>query len=242
MPGDPSRAIDAYLRLSQGSWPKGEFNVPGDSRSRFHRGWMEVHGFGHGVSWALSGGGDEEAEIFQAMSDMFERAADASRPARRPPPRGASGSVTYGMSKPGDNDLATPQITHADMTFSKRLDSATPMLWLGASSGAKFGAARLELCRSVGSTPYPYLVIELKNVRLLKAEFPDSLSEGLPEEKLTLGYEQIHWLYLEWNDNGTVARKVFYAYDQIKNASVAFDNTIVQEMTPEKFAERKLAT
>ena len=150
---------------------------------------------------------------------------------------GAGVSVVTSEEGAEEQTPVQPQCQHADFVFSKRTDVGTPALFQAASLAAYFESFRLELCREAGAG-LPYFVIHLKNVGVRSVEFSGGFSEGLPVEKVTLVYSEIHWLYLQWSDGGLLQRKVFGAFNHDENTPIAFDNTILQEMTLERLKAR----
>jgi type VI secretion system secreted protein Hcp len=101
-------------------------------------------------------------------------------------PRSATASTAGGHT--------AERCEHADMVFTKDIDSTSPSIWLSSSQGDTFQKVTIEFYRASGKESIKYLEIVLNNV-LISSVAPTVAGEGLPTETFTLKYASVKWTY-----------------------------------------------
>jgi type VI protein secretion system component Hcp len=86
----------------------------------------------------------------------------------------------------------------------KRLDSASPALWAGATSGTVFAEMKVEMER--GSPPVMFFEQQMLNVRVARVVFGEK--EGVPTETITLLPQSVTMSYRVQRPDGTVGSRI----------------------------------
>ncbi len=93
--------------------------------------------------------------------------------------------------------------TLKDFVITKKLDKASPTLFLYCCTGRPIGEVEIEICRAMG-TKIPFMKYKLKKV-IVSSYRPDAESDSddmLPTERVTLRYAQIELEYTQTDPTG----------------------------------------
>lgn len=132
-------------------------------------------------------------------------------------------AISHQMHQPGSPSISTAgghtagRAEHGDMTVTKEIDSASPMIYQALSSGTTFQSAQIDVYRAAGDgLRIKYLEISLKHVLISRVAF--SIDGGpLPLESLSLRYAAIQWKYVKQHIDGGQAGITQGAWSLTKN-------------------------
>lgn len=121
-----------------------------------------------------------------------------------PSPGGAGGG---GASKP----------VLSELTITRRLDRATPVLHQRAAQGAHFRNAVLTL-RNSGPAGTVFYQVKLTDVRIVSVGTAGVAGDdgGPPVETLALGFGRIEWVYTPQDRNGSTGAPVEGSWDVVR--------------------------
>lgn len=119
-------------------------------------------------------------------------------------------SFAHGIAQPitGDprsRERASGRALHQEMTVTKYLDRASPLLNLSCCEARVFPQADIVLVRSDGGSVVELMRYTLKNV-IISVVSVGGGGGGMPVESLALNYEQIIWKYTPQADGGGAVR------------------------------------
>lgn len=120
-------------------------------------------------------------------------------------------SWSWGVSQSaatGNGARAAGKPCTTDVSFTKFVDRATPLLIAGAASGSSYASARLVARKSTGGDqPQDYLTIELKNV--LVSSFQTTGSDGsAPLESFALRFGSMTVSYRPQKSDGSLGTPI----------------------------------
>jgi len=139
-------AFDAFLKID---------GIPGESTDDKHKDWIEILGYGFGVSQATGGASRSDA----------------------------------GAASSGRADFA-------DLSIVKRLDKASPKIFLSCIKGDHIKSVVLEFCRATGDKT-KYCDIKLSDV-LITAAQPSGqpkAADAVPTENVSFNFGKIEYTY-----------------------------------------------
>jgi type VI secretion system secreted protein Hcp len=120
------------------------------------------------------------------------------------PPSGGGGG---GAGKPSFSDLS----------FTHRVDRASPLLWKACAAGTTIREAVLSVARGTGSSP-DYLQIKLRDVRVTAVALADAAADGqVPTETVSLAFAKVDYEYRAQRPNGALDAAVRFGYDLKRN-------------------------
>ena len=107
-------------------------------------------------------------------------------------------SFSMGITRPaptggGGTQTGRPQFT--DISFSHRLDKASPILMLRCAQGTHIPTAVLT-CRNVGARQDVFYKITLTDVLVTSVSVGGASGGDVPTESFSLNYAQIQWEYI----------------------------------------------
>ena len=105
-------------------------------------------------------------------------------------------SFSMAVSRPaatGGTQTGRPQFT--DISFSHRLDKASPILMLRCAQGTHIPTAVLT-CRTVGARQDIFYVIRLTDVVVTSVSIGGTAGGDRPIENFSLNYARIEWEYI----------------------------------------------
>jgi type VI secretion system secreted protein Hcp len=105
----------------------------------------------------------------------------------------------------------------SDLSFTHRVDRASPLLWKACAGGSVIRDAVLSVARNAGSSP-DYLLIKLREVRVTAAALADSAADGqAPTETVSLAFARVDYEYRAQRPNGSLDAPVSFGYDLKRN-------------------------
>lgn len=105
-----------------------------------------------------------------------------------------------------------------NVSVHKKVDSATPRLFLATCTGEHFKEAKIELCRSTKAKE-PYMQITLTDVIVGRESVSGAHEQLVPGESLSLNFAKISIKYINLDQaTGKVTGNVVAEWDLKKNA------------------------
>lgn len=121
---------------------------------------------------------------------------------------GMSNSGTFHLGPGGGSGKANFQ----DLSVTKYVDLATPLLELYCANGDHFADAKLTV-RKAGKTPLEYIVITMKKVMVTSVSTGGSGGEERLTENVTLNFAQVEYAYTEQKDDGSKGKEKFFKWN-----------------------------
>ncbi len=106
-------------------------------------------------------------------------------------------SFSWGASRPPTSTRRTRgggRTSFSDLSVVKKVDAASPNLYLACASGKHYPSATLQI-RKAGEGPVLYMEYRLENVRISSVSVSSSEGSAEPVEEVTLSYGKIVWSY-----------------------------------------------
>lgn len=129
----------------------------------------------------------------------------------------------WGVSRPGREfpvvgQPATPVAGQADLAIVKKIDRASPPLFLACCTGQSIKQVRFNVMR-IGSEPTPILWLTLNDVIVTSVKPVGSSVGATPYlmEEVTLNYAQIEMRYRRLKPDGSVDTEVVAKWDRQTN-------------------------
>lgn len=109
---------------------------------------------------------------------------------------------------------ASGRADFSDITFSKRLDLASPMLALHCVEGKNITKATMELCRPAGDKKV-FLKITMENmiVSSIQSTGASHGDDPVPVETISLRFQKIQWEYTPIDEKNTAGASVKSGWD-----------------------------
>ena len=98
-----------------------------------------------------------------------------------------------------------------DVSVVKKVDAASPNLYLACASGKHFPSAVLEIRRA--GSPEAYFSIHMENVLVTSVSVSHSEGAEEPLEELSLNYGKIRWEYTSQDATGASTGKIERSWD-----------------------------
>lgn len=95
----------------------------------------------------------------------------------------------------GWDRAAAGKATVADLVFTHRVDNASPALFALCARNHVIPNGTLVM-RRAGGTAQKYLYLRLRNVRVLNVQLLHDAANVVPQERVTLAYQQIDYEYV----------------------------------------------
>ncbi len=93
-------------------------------------------------------------------------------------------------------DRAAPgKATVAELVFTHRVDNASPALFAHCAKNQVIPTGTLVM-RRAGGTAQKYLFIRLRRVRVVNVQLLHDASHVVPQERVTLAYQQVDYEYV----------------------------------------------
>lgn len=116
------------------------------------------------------------------------------------PPAGGGG----GSGKP----------TFSDLSFTHRVDRASPLLWRACASGRHIKEAVLSVTRA-GSVTQDYLTIRLRDVTVTAVALTDAAGDSAPPlETVSLSFSSLRYGYRAQRPNGALEPALEFSHDR----------------------------
>jgi type VI secretion system secreted protein Hcp len=127
---------------------------------------------------------------------------------------GMSNSGTFHMGGGGGAGKANFQ----DISVTKYVDSASPVLMLYCANGDHFDKAKL-IVRKAGKEPLEYIVIDMLNVLITSVSTGGSGGEDRLTENVSLNFAKVKVAYVEQNPDGSGKPAKEFVWDIAGNAA-----------------------
>jgi type VI secretion system secreted protein Hcp len=117
-------------------------------------------------------------------------------------------SFSMGVSRPaatGGTQTGRAQFT--DISFSHRLDKASPILMLRCAQGTHIPTAVLT-CRTIGARVDDFYIIRLTDVVVTSVSIGGAAGGDRPTETFSLNYARIEWEYIPQLPTGGLGEPV----------------------------------
>jgi type VI secretion system secreted protein Hcp len=128
---------------------------------------------------------------------------------------------SWGMSNSGSFHTGggggSGKANFQDLSVTKWVDNASPILMLYCANGDHFPKAKLTV-RKAGKTPLEYLIIDLKNVLITSVSTGGSGGEDRLTENVSLNFQAVKVSYVKQKEDGTGEAAKEFAWDIAKNA------------------------
>lgn len=131
-------------------------------------------------------------------------------------------SFSWGATQSGTTHVGTGggagKVNFSDITFTKYIDKASPLLLQGCASGKHYKDALLTV-RKAGGNPLEYLKIKLSDVLVSGFNSGGSGGEDRLTENVTLNFGKIDFAYTPQKRDGTADVAVVSTWDIQKNTA-----------------------
>ena len=129
---------------------------------------------------------------------------------------GFSWGVTN-TGNPGGGGGGAGRAQFSDLSFTKRVDKSSPVLFLACASGKHIKEAQLSV-RKAGRAALEYLKIKLTDV--LVTSFQETAGEETPVESVAFDFRRIDVEYTPQHDDGSPGDVVKAGWDLSRNTKV----------------------
>lgn len=128
---------------------------------------------------------------------------------------------SWGMSQSGSFHTGggggAGKANFQDISVTKWIDKASPVLMLYCANGDHFPSAKLTV-RKAGKTPLEYLIIEMKKVLITSVSTGGSGGEDKLTENVSLNFAEAKVTYTEQKPDGSEGLKPEFGWDIAANA------------------------
>ena len=130
-------------------------------------------------------------------------------------------SWTWGVSNadaPGKGGgLSAGKPTFSDLTFTHKIDRASPLLWKSCATGSHINQGTLSVAR-LGVSTLEYVVIKLRDVLVTAVTLADVTSDAQPPvETVSLSFSKVEYGYKPQKPNGSLGPAIEFKFDLITN-------------------------
>ncbi len=126
---------------------------------------------------------------------------------------GVSAQVTYDVS---NENRTSGRPSHQDLTLTKYVDSATPLINQKCCEGANLGTVTVTIGRNDSGTILPFLIYTLDDCIISSASCSGGGGDK-PTESISLNYSAIDWTYVSQKEAGGQAGKIVGVWDVSTN-------------------------
>jgi type VI secretion system secreted protein Hcp len=130
---------------------------------------------------------------------------------------------SWGMSQSGSFHVGggggAGKANFQDISITKWIDKASPVLALYCANGDHFSGAKLVV-RKAGKTPLEYLIIDMKKVMITSVSTGGSGGEDKLTENITLNFAQVKVKYVEQTPEGGAGAQPEFGWDIAANVSL----------------------
>lgn len=130
-------------------------------------------------------------------------------------------SWTWGVAgvsaSPGGGGGGAGRARFTDLSFTHRVDRASPDLWKACATGRHVRDAVLSVARP-GAGTQDYLVVKLRDVSVTSVAMSDAAADALvPLESVSLAFAKVEYSYRPQNPNGSLGAAVEFKFDLVAN-------------------------
>jgi type VI secretion system secreted protein Hcp len=112
----------------------------------------------------------------------------------------------------GGSSVSKP--TFSDLSFTHRVDRASPLLWRACASGRHIKEAVLSVTRA-GSATQDYLTIRLRNVIVTAVALADAAADSAPPlETVSMAFGSLRYGYRAQRPNGALEPALEFSHDR----------------------------
>jgi len=127
-------------------------------------------------------------------------------------------SFSHGITNPATTSVggggSVNMPTFTDLTITKSLDKASPLLFLNCAQGKRIATATLTLCRQGPDKPTGFYTIKLADVLITSVRSSGSSGgDSRPTETVTLNFTTIDCKYVPQNPDGSPGTPVEFRWD-----------------------------
>lgn len=127
---------------------------------------------------------------------------------------------SWGMSQSGSFHTGggggAGKASFQDISVTKWVDKASPVLMLYCANGDHFESAKLVV-RKAGKTPLEYIIIDMKQVLITSVSTGGSGGEDRLTENISLNFAEVAVTYTEQKADGTAGDKPAFKWNIAKN-------------------------
>jgi type VI secretion system secreted protein Hcp len=126
-------------------------------------------------------------------------------------------SWTWGVANaspaPGGGGGGVGRARFTDLSFTHRVDRASPHLWRACTTGQHIRDAVLSVARP-GSGAQDYVTIKLSTVSVTSVAMTDARADAqIPLESVNLAFAKVEYSYRPQNPNGSLGAAVEFKFD-----------------------------
>jgi type VI secretion system secreted protein Hcp len=110
------------------------------------------------------------------------------------------------------------KVSMQNLTLTKTLDKASPLLMLTLCRGTHYTEAVLTV-RRVGANPFEYLKITLNDVLVTSVSTGGTASDDRPTEEITLAFTKVAFEYTPQKADGSSGTPIRFGWDVSQNTS-----------------------
>lgn len=131
-------------------------------------------------------------------------------------------SFSWGESHPSTvaSGGAAGKVQIHPFQFTKKVDKASPALFLACASGKHYKQAVLSLVRAGGSQRQDFMVWKLSDVLVSAYQISGASGEDSPVDQVELSFAKIEVLYQPFNPDGSLATVVKAGWDLKLNKAI----------------------
>lgn len=129
-------------------------------------------------------------------------------------------SFSHGITTPAapaGGGGTTSKPTFTDLTITKSLDKATPLLCLNCAQGKNIASATLTLCKQDQDKTTVFYTIKLSQVLITSVQSGGGSGDTRPSETITLNFSAINCKYVPQNPDGTAGTPVEFSWNLATN-------------------------
>jgi len=130
---------------------------------------------------------------------------------------GASNAGSFHIAKGGGSGKAN----FNDLSLTKPVDMATPILMKSVAQGVHFPKAKLVLRKAGGAKPLDYLIIEFEELMVTSLSTGGTGDEDRLIESITLNFAKFKLNYTEQTEDGGAGKSSPFAFSIAQQEEIA---------------------
>jgi type VI secretion system secreted protein Hcp len=131
-------------------------------------------------------------------------------------------SFSFGVSNSGTVIVGgggAGKANFTDISFSKRLDKTSPLLYLNCANGKHLPSATLILRKVGADKPFEYYVVKLTEVMVSSVQTGGAAGGDTPTESFSLSFAKIEFIYTPQRADGGVGTPVRSGWNVAENVA-----------------------
>ena len=131
-------------------------------------------------------------------------------------------SFSIGASNAGSlaGGAGAGKVSFSDLSLSKSLDKASPLLYLHCAQGKHIPTATLYVRKSGSDKVVEYYSIKLSEVQVTSVQTSGSAGGGQPSEAISLNFAKIEFSYQAQKPDGSLESPVKAGWDLAENKPI----------------------